>query len=59
MDLVWQAHAEGAAHAHDVGDLPVIEALEEGRIVAIASVGDHGGKRGAPCLRLIYQRRVC
>lgn len=55
MYLVWQAHPEGTAHAHDVGDLPVVEALQEGRVVAIASVGDHCGKRDAPCPRLIHQ----
>src|SRR5262249_13632626 len=55
LDLVWQAHPEGAAHAHDVGDLPVVEALQEGRGVAIASVSDHRGKRDAPCPRLIYE----
>jgi len=55
LDLVWQAHPEGAAHTHDVGDLPVVEALPEGRGIAVASGGDHAGKRDAPCPRLIHQ----
>ena len=60
LDLGWQAHPEGTAHAHDVGDLPVVEALEKGGIVAVAGVRDHRGKRDAPRPRLIHQgERQC
>src|SRR6516164_2918218 len=53
--LVWQAHPEGAADAHDVGDLPVVETCQEGRIIAVARVGDDVGKRDAPGPRLLHQ----
>ena len=56
LDLRWQAHPERTAHPHHVGELPVVEALEEGGIVAIAGIRDHRGKRDAPRPRLIHQR---
>src|SRR5919108_590554 len=56
LDLRWQAHPERTAHPHHVGELPVVEALEKGGIVAIASVRDYRGKRDAPHPRLIHQR---
>src|SRR5215470_5395110 len=55
MDLVWQAHPKGAADAHDVGDLPVVETCQEGRVIAVARVGADAGKRDAPGPRLIHQ----
>ena len=53
--LIRQAPAAGAAHASAVGDLPVVEALQAGRGVAIASVSDPRGQRDAPGPRLIHE----
>src|SRR5215470_3383208 len=46
--LVWQADAKGAADAHHVGDLAVVEALQKSGVSAVASVGHDPGKRHAP-----------
>src|SRR5215475_4091056 len=53
--FVGQADPKAAADANHVSHLPGLKALHEGRIVAVAGVGDHPGKRDAPRSRLLHQ----
>jgi hypothetical protein len=54
--LRGEADATGAADPHDLGDVALGEAVQQGRVVAVARVGDDPGNRHPPRPRLLHQR---
>ena len=60
MHLRREADPKGAADPHHVGHVAVVKALQKGRMVTVAGVGDDPGTRAPPRPCLIDQsERQC